>query len=48
MNNLVKILEIVLLMNDNVSKIDLMLKDKFSATEINKAEKVFNYIKSLE
>lgn len=47
MDNLIKLLEIILLMNDNVSKSDLMLKDKFSAADINKAEKVFNYIKEL-
>jgi hypothetical protein len=47
MDNLIKLLEIILLMNDNVSKADLMLKDKFSVTDINKAEKVFNYIKEL-
>jgi hypothetical protein len=47
MENLIKLLEIILLMNDNVSKADLMLKDKFSATDINKAEKILNYINGL-
>jgi len=46
-DEVVKILEIVLLLNDKETKINLMLVDKFTIQEINKAEKVLNYIKSI-
>jgi hypothetical protein len=47
MEETMKILEMVLLLNEKVSKGDLLFKHKFSVSEINKAEKVLNYINSL-
>lgn len=40
------ILEIVLLMSDNVSQADLMIKYKFNPKDILKAKKVLDFIKT--
>jgi hypothetical protein len=44
MTELTTILEIILLMNDNVSHGDLMLKHKFSAKDILRSKEVLDFI----
>ncbi|MFA6073925.1 MAG: hypothetical protein WC758_07460 [Candidatus Woesearchaeota archaeon] len=44
MTELITILQILLLMNDNVSEVDLMLKYKFSAKDIFKSKEVLEFI----
>jgi hypothetical protein len=48
MIEVIKILQIVLLLHQGVSRADLMLKEKYSFFDINNAEKVLNFINRLE
>ncbi len=45
---IIELLEMVLLLNDGVSQIDLMTKHKFPAKDVIKAKEVLDYIKKYE